>query len=62
MLIALHPLKAADEHERLDLTCLLLRNDTELETLERRCKRAAKLAASAGNHILANVLREWKKD
>jgi ankyrin repeat protein len=55
-------LEAAAEHERLDLTCLLLRNDTELETLQRRCKRAAKLAASAGNHILANVLREWKKD
>lgn len=55
-------LEAAAEHERLDLTCLLLRNDTELETLERRCKRAAKLASSAGNHILANVLREWKRD
>ncbi|KAL6355474.1 hypothetical protein LRP88_11065 [Fusarium phalaenopsidis] len=55
-------LEAAAEHERLDLTCLLLRNDTEPETLERRCKRAAKLAASAGNHILANVLREWKRD
>lgn len=55
-------LEAAAEHERLDLTCLLLRNDTEPETLETRCKRAAKLAASAGNHILANVLREWKKD
>ncbi|UPL00340.1 hypothetical protein LCI18_011274 [Fusarium solani-melongenae] len=55
-------LEAAAEHERLDLTCLLLRNDTELENFERRRNRAAKLASSAGNHILANVLREWKRD
>ncbi|KAJ4318419.1 hypothetical protein N0V84_006842 [Fusarium piperis] len=55
-------LEAAAEHERLDLACLLLRNDTELEGLEGRCKRAAKLASSAGNHILADVLREWKRD
>ncbi|KAK1765276.1 ankyrin repeat-containing domain protein [Phialemonium atrogriseum] len=54
-------LEAAAEHGRLDLVHLLLRNDGEPETIETRCKRAAKLASSSGHLILAKQLREWKK-
>ena len=54
-------LEAAAEHGRLDLVYLLLRNDGDMESVEQRCKRAAKLASSAGHVTLAKILREWQK-
>ncbi|CAK7216979.1 hypothetical protein SCUCBS95973_002996 [Sporothrix curviconia] len=53
-------LEAAAEHGRLDIMYLLLQNDNDVETLEARCKKAAKLATSEGHAVLAKVLREWK--
>lgn len=54
-------LEGAAEHGRLDLVYLLLQNDSDPETIETRCKRAAKLASFSGHLILAKLLREWKK-
>ena len=53
------PLEAAAEHGRLDIMHLLLRNDQDPDTIDLRCKRAAKLAEFSGNNVLAKILREW---
>ena len=51
-------LDVAVEHGRLDTVLLLLKNDDDAEAIGLRCKRAAKLAASNGHHVIMRILRE----
>ena len=53
-------LDAAAEHGRLDMVYLFLKNDSDVETLDIRCKRAAKLASTS--LVLAKLLRQHKKN
>ncbi|KAM0436787.1 hypothetical protein ACHAPT_002498 [Fusarium lateritium] len=54
-------LEGAAEHGRLDIVHLLLENDQEEETLGQRCQDAAIFAERYGHFVIAETLREWKK-
>ncbi|TVY25720.1 Ankyrin-1 [Lachnellula hyalina] len=54
-------LEAAAEHGRLDVVSLLLKNDTDMDGLNARCQRAAKLAAANDHVIISRLLREYKQ-
>ena len=51
-------LDVAAEHGRLDIVLLLLKNDDDAEAIGLRCKRAAKLAASNGHHVIMRILKQ----
>ena len=53
-------LEAAAEFGRLDIVHLLLNNDTEPDTIEARCKRAADFAEEQCHSIIARDLRQHK--
>jgi ankyrin repeat protein len=53
-------LDAAAESGRLDIVLLLLKNDDDPEGIDIRCERAAKLAASNGQCVIARILREHR--
>ena len=54
-------LEAAAEHGRLDILSLLLKNDTDADGLECRCKDAAKLAEREGHIFISRMLRAYKE-
>lgn len=53
-------LDAAAESGRLEIVLLLLKNDDDPEGIDIRCERAAKLAASNGQCVIARIIREYK--
>ncbi|KAF4453058.1 hypothetical protein F53441_4289 [Fusarium austroafricanum] len=54
-------LEGAAEHGRLDMIYLLLENDESPETVEKRCKDAAKFAENEGHTVIAKMLRDYKR-
>lgn len=53
-------LEAAAEWGRLDIVHLLLNNDSEPDTIEARCKRAAEFAEDQGHATIARDLRQHR--
>ncbi|RFU35063.1 hypothetical protein B7463_g1295, partial [Scytalidium lignicola] len=54
-------LEGAAENGRLDIVSLLLKNDPDIDGLEIRCKRAAKLALSEGHIHIYKLLKDYQR-
>ncbi|KPM42235.1 hypothetical protein AK830_g4336 [Neonectria ditissima] len=54
-------LEGAAEHGRLDMVYLLLENDRDMNSVEKRCRKAADFAEKRCHHVIAEVLRDWKR-
>lgn len=54
-------LEEAAKHGRLDVVSLLLKNDTDVDGLDARCQKAARLAAGNEYPVISRLLREYKR-
>lgn len=55
-------LEGAAEHGRLDVVSLLLKNDPDMDGLDARCQRAAKLVAKNGHFVISRLLQEYARN